>query len=193
MAYNVYPYSQRDMRAVSAMPEEMFELPKEPKRGDLEGYIASKDFASQAYSSCIYSKAQVNIRQLNNLRSDMTAKEYINILIKQGQVPEKHFKYQKTDDSEIITELNSNKDVVKRVIFNSDDSETPVVSRYYNPESGEIFKIVKYNSDGQIDVKTYMEPIGELYGNYEAAAVQNNATVPINSTTINPFEKLAKV
>lgn len=193
MAYNVYPYSKRDMRAIPMLPEEMFELPPEPKRGDLEGYIAAKDFASPAYSSCMYSKAQVNIRQLNNLRPDMTAKEYINILIKQGQIPEKHFKYQNNEDGEIITELNSNRDVVKRVIFNAADEKTPVISRYYNPDSGEMVKEVKYRLDGETEIKNLCPSIDELLCDEEKTEtpqIQEYAYVPIKRRSVNPFEKL---
>lgn len=193
MAYNVYPYSYRNARVAQQLPEELFEFSKEePKRGDLEGYLAAKDFASQAYSSCMYSKAQVNIRQLNNLRPDMTAKEYMNILIKQGQVPEKHFKYQRKDDCEVVTELNSYRDVVKRVIFDtSDNNDTPVISKYYNPDSGELFKEVFYKSDGNKDVKFYQPEEGLLPENelIESSAIQSNATVPINKA-VNPFDKL---
>ncbi|MBO7671955.1 hypothetical protein J6S88_00945 [bacterium] len=193
MAYNVYPYSKRDMRALPALPEEMFELPPEPKRGDLEGYLAAKDFASHAYSSCMYSKAQFNIRQLNNLRSDMTAKEYMNILIKQGQVPEKHFKYQKNDDDEIVTEINSYRDVVKKVIFSNSDEKTPIVSRYYNPDSGELVKEIKYHSNGETEIKNFCRSVDDLLAETKDTApmqIEEYAYVPI-SRSINPFEKYA--
>lgn len=186
MAYDVHPYSYRNVKMpAQQVVDEKFELPPEPKRGDLEGYLAAKDFTSQAYSACMYSKAQANIRQLNNLRPDMTAKEYINILIKQGQVPEKHFKYQKTDENEIITELNSYRDIVKRVFFNPSDENTPVVSKYYNPDTGEIFKEVLYHSDGRVETKI-------VYADTEINRVRDthhNATVPIDKTD-NPFYKV---
>ena len=145
MAYDVYPYSYRNFQPLKNPAEERFELPEqELKRGDLEGYLAAKDFASQTYSTCVTSNAQANIRQLNCLRPDMTSREYINILIKQGQVPEKHFKYQKYDTREVITELNGNKDIVKQVIFdNVAESEIPVSSRYFNPDTGIVVKEVQ--------------------------------------------------
>ena len=184
MAYDVYPYSYRNLRVVNLQPEEHSELPQEQRRGDLEGYLAAKDFTSQTYSTCVSSNAQANIRQLNILRPDLTSREYINILIKQGQVPEKHFKYRNYGEKEIITELNGNKDIVKQVIFDHSDNSTdspPVISRYYNPETGLVFKEILYHSDGNVETKTFYEEETEN----ENTFAQN----PIKPTQ-NPFEKL---
>lgn len=184
MAYDVYPYSYRNFQPLKSTAEEKFELPEqELKRGDLEGYLAAKDFASKTYSSSVCANAQANIRQLNYLRPDITSREYINILIKQGQVPEKHFKYQKYDTREIITELNSNKDIVKQVIFDSDTGNSvPVTSRYFNPDTGIVVKEVQYHKNGKVDTKTFYDDMEK------SDDVLNYSQVPIK--TENPFEKL---
>ena len=193
MAYDVYPYSYRNLRFVNLQPEEQPELPQEQRRGDLEGYLAAKDFASQTYSTCVSSNAQANIRQLNNLRPDLTSREYINILIKQGQVPEKHFKYRKDGNKEYISELNGNKETVKQVIFSSGGAETPVISRYYNPETGMVFKEVLYHKNGKTETKTFydeVEALLEKMDNKPAVPEDEFVTNPLGQTN-NPFEKLA--
>lgn len=131
------------------------------KRGDLEGYVAAKDFASRPYAACTRANAMAKIHSGNVLRADMTPKEYINILIKQGQVPDKHFKYRQTDKGYEISEINSYKEVTKRVIFNKPefDSDNPVVCKYYTPDTGRQFKEVRYRSDGEIETKTDYEDI----------------------------------
>ena len=192
MAYDVYPYSYRNLRFVNLQPEEQPELPHEQRRGDLEGYLAAKDFASQAYSTCVSSNAQANIRQLNNLRADLTSREYINILIKQGQVPEKHFKYRKEDDKEYVTEFNGNKETVKQVIFNSSGLEPPVISRYYNPDTGMVFKEVIYYKNGKTETKTFYDEVEAVLENMNNKPVDDDTEFVSNPVgkTKNPFEKL---
>ena len=192
MAYDVYPYSYRNLRFATRQTEDVPDVQQEQKRGDLEGYLAAKDFASQAYSTSVSSNAQANIRRLNNLRPDISLREYINILIKQGQVPEKHFKYRKSDENEIITELNSNKDIVKQVIFDSNpESSIPVTSKYYNPDIGIMVKEVHYHKNGFVDTKTFYADSSEDVPQEDlqkSDEILNNATVPLK--TDNPFLKL---
>ena len=193
MAYDVYPYSYRSLRFSPQQAEEIVDFrQQEQKRGDLEGYLAAKDFASQAYSAGVSSNAQANIRQLNHLRHDITSREYINILIKQGQVPEKHFKYQQNGTKEIVTELNSNKDIVKQVIFDSDvGAIVPVMSRYYNPDIGLVVKEVQYYKDGNIKTNSFnnFEPeIAEFKDNSQTPEILNYATSPV--ITKNPFSEM---
>lgn len=129
------------------------------KRGDLEGYVAAKDFASKPYAACTCANAMAKIHSGNVLRADMTPKEYINLLIRQGQVPDKHFKYRQTDTGYEISEINSYKEVTKRVIFNKPefDSNTPVVCQYFTPDTGHKFKEVRYRSDGEIETNVDYE------------------------------------
>lgn len=193
MAYDVYPYSYRSLRFSPQQAEEIVDFQQqEQKRGDLEGYLAAKNFASQAYSASVSSNAQANIRQLNRLRHDITSREYINILIKQGQVPEKHFKYQQNNTKEIVTELNSSKDIVKQVIFDNDtEAVIPVISRYYNPDTGLVVKEVQYYKDGNIKTKNFdnfKSEIVESQDNSQPPEILNYATSP--AKTENPFGKI---
>jgi len=128
------------------------------KRGDLEGYVAAKDFASKPFASCTRSGAFAKIRSNNVLRADLTPREYIDILIKQGQVPDKHFKYGKTDTGYEISENNSFGEVTKCVIFN-DESEVPVVAKYFTPDTGRQFKEVRYHANGKVETHTNYEDI----------------------------------
>ncbi len=157
--YNVYPYAYPNVRTSRRGERENIGTGMPFKRGDLEGYVAANDFASKPYAACTRSNAMAKIHAANVLRPDMTPKEYINLLIKQGQVPDKHFKYRQTDTGYEISEINSYKEVTKKVIFNKPeyDSDTPIVCKYYTPESGRQFKEVRYRSDGQIETKTDYE------------------------------------
>ena len=157
--YNVYPYMYRNFRAPNRSEQESAGQQVPFKRGDLEGYVAAKDFASKPYAACTRANALAQIHSGNILRADMTPKEYINLLIKQGQVPDKHFKYHQTDTGYEISEINSNKEVTKKVIFNKPeyDSDTPVICKYYTPDTGRQFKEVRYRADGGVDTKTEYE------------------------------------
>ena len=194
--YNVYPYMYRNFRTSQRGEQESFGTNLPYKRGDLEGYIAAKDFASRPYSDSTRSQAFAKINASNKLRADMTPKEYINLLIKQGQVPDKHFKYQQTDMGYEIAEINSYKEVTKRVIFNKPeyDKEVPVICKYYTPETGRQFKEVRYRSDGEVQVKTEYED-DEIDESQAIAQLQRidelkkdgPQTVPI-AGAVNPFE-----
>lgn len=157
--YNVYPYMYRNFRAPERSEQENVGTSVPFKRGDLEGYVAAKDFASKPYAACTRASAIAQIHTGNILRADMTPKEYINILIKQGQVPDKHFKYKQTDTGYEISEINSYKEVTKRVIFNKPeyDSDVPIVCKYYTPDTGRQFKEVQYRANGEIEIKTDYE------------------------------------
>lgn len=136
--YNVYPYMYPNLRSSRRGEQEGVGTQMPFKRGDLEGYVAAKDFASKPYAACTRANAMAKIHSGNVLRADMTPKEYINLLIRQGQVPDKHFKYQQTDTGYEISEINSFKEVTKKVVFNKPeyDSDTPVVCKYYTPDTG---------------------------------------------------------
>lgn len=159
--YNVYPYVYPNMRSSRRGEHESIGANLPFKRGDLEGYVAAKDFASKPYAACTRANAMAKIHAGNVLRADMTPKEYINVLIKQGQVPDKHFKYRQTDTGYEISEINSYKEVTKKVIFNKPefDSDNPVVCKYYTPDTGRQFKEVRYRSDGEIETRTDYEDI----------------------------------
>ena len=81
--YNVYPYMYRNFRAPNRSEHESVGQQVPFKRGDLEGYVAAKDFASRPYAACTRANALAQIHSGNVLRADMTPKEYINLLIKQ--------------------------------------------------------------------------------------------------------------
>lgn len=157
--YNVYPYMYRNFRAPNRGEQENVGPQMPFKRGDLEGYVAAKDFASVPYAACTRANALASIRAGNVLRADMTPKEYINLLIKQGQVPDKHFKYYQTDTGYEIAEINSFKEITKKVIFNKPEynSETPIICKYYTPDTGRQFKEVSYRANGKVDTKTEYE------------------------------------
>ena len=157
--YDVYPYMYRNFRVPQQRREqESVDTYVPYKRGDLEGYVAAKDFASKPFASCTRSGAMAKIRSNNVLRADLTPREYIDILIRQGQVPDKHFSYGKTDSGYEISENNSFGEVTKRVIFN-EKCEVPVVAKYYTPDTGRQFKEVRYRADGEIETKTDYEDI----------------------------------
>lgn len=157
--YNVYPYMYPNLRSSRRGEQEGVGAQMPFKRGDLEGYVAAKDFASKPYAACTRANAMAKIHSGNVLRADMTPKEYINLLIRQGQVPDKHFRYHQTDTGYEISEINSYKEVTKKVIFNKPeyDSETPVVCRYYTPDTGRQFKEVRYRADGEVETKVDYE------------------------------------
>lgn len=157
--YNVYPYMYPNLRSSRRGEQEGVGTQMPFKRGDLEGYVAAKDFASKPYAACTRANAMAKIHSGNVLRADMTPKEYINLLIRQGQVPDKHFKYQQTDTGYEISEINSFKEVTKKVVFNKPeyDSDTPVVCKYYTPDTGRAFKEVRYRADGEVETKVEYE------------------------------------
>ncbi len=157
--YNVYPYMYRNFRASNQGEHESIGQQMPFKRGDLEGYVAAKDFASKPYADCTRATAFANINSNNKLRANMTPKEYINLLIKQGQVPDKHFTYKQTDSGYEISEINSFKEVTKRVIFNKPehDKDVRIVCKYYTPDTGRQFKEVRYRTDGEVETKTEYE------------------------------------
>ncbi len=194
--YNVYPYMYRNFRAQNRNEQENIGTSIPFKRGDLEGYIASKDFASRPYAACTRANALAKINTGNVLRADMTPKEYINILIKQGQVPDKHFKYRQTETGYEISEINSHKQITKEVIFNKPEynSDVPVVAKYYTPDTGRIFKEVRYRSDGEVETKLDYEDDWvnetealEQMQKLEELQKAGPQTVPIGAPD-NPFE-----
>ncbi len=209
--YNVYPYMYRNFRAQNRNEQENIGTSIPFKRGDLEGYIASKDFASRPYAACTRANALAKINTGNVLRADMTPKEYINILIKQGQVPDKHFKYRQTETGYEISEINSHKQITKEVIFNKPEynSDVPVVAKYYTPDTGRIFKEVRYHSDGEVETKLdyeddwvnetealeQMQKLEELQkaGPQSAQSQRGNPfeTIPPNLPGIDSGQKLA--
>ena len=158
--YNVYPYMYRNPRGVNN-DTGFFGQSMAVKRGDLEGYEVAKDFTSVPLAQCSRANAFAHIRENNNLRANMTPKEYINILLRQGQVPNKHFSYSQTDTGYEIAENNSYKEVTKRVVFNKPeyDKEIPIVCKYYTPETGRQFKEVRYHSDGKTETLTNYEDL----------------------------------
>lgn len=149
--YNMNPYLYRTFRTMQKTMGEEIGQQMPFKRGDLEGYVAAKDFASKPYADCTRANALASINTGTILRSDMTPKEYINILIKQGQVPNKHFTYKQTDTGYEITELNSNKEITKQVVFNKPeyDSDNPIICRYFTPDTNRQYREVRYQSDGE--------------------------------------------
>lgn len=157
--YNVYPYMYPNLRSSRRSELEGFGEQMPFKRGDLEGYVAAKDFASKPYADCMRANAMAKLRESTVLRADMTPKEYINLLIKQGQIPNKHFTYHQRDNRYEIDEINSYKETTKRVTFNKPeyDSETPVICEYFTPDTGRKFKEVRYRSDGKVETKTEYE------------------------------------
>ncbi len=167
--YNVYPYMYPNFRATGRGEQESIGTQVPFRRGDLEGYVAAKDFASKPYAACTRAGAMAQIHTGNVLRADMTPKEYINLLIRQGQVPDKHFKYNQTDTGYEISEINSYKEVTKRVIFNKPeyDSDVPVVCKYYTPDSGRQFKEVRYRADGKIETNVDYEDVFDESGTIE--------------------------
>lgn len=193
--YNVYPYMYPNLRSSRRGEQEGLGSQMPFKRGDLEGYVAAKDFASKPYAACTRANAMARIHTGNVLRADMTPKEYINILIKQGQVPDKHFKYRQHENYYEISEINSYNEVTKRVHFNKPeyDSETPVVCKYYTPETGRQFKEVRYRADGEIETKTDYEDVFsenlaiEQMDRIEELRKAGPQTVPIEKGA-NPFE-----
>lgn len=192
--YNVYPYMYPKLRSSRRDEQEGLGSQLPFRRGDLEGYVAAKDFASKPYADCTRANALAKIHSNNVLRADMTPKEYINLLIKQGQIPEKHFKYQKTENGYEISEINSYKEVTKKVIFNRPeyDSELPVICKYYTPDTGRQFKEVQYYSDGRVETKTDYEDIfdeSETVAQIDKLEKLKKAgpqTIPIEHR--NPFE-----
>lgn len=150
----VYPYMYQNIRRSRKNDFDDLGFVAPVKRGDLEGYVAVKDFASVPYAQCTRANAFAQIRENNVLRADMTPKEYINILIKQGQVPNKHFYYRQTDTGCEINEINSHKELTKQVIFNKPDfdPEVPIICKYYTPETNRQFREVQYRADGEVKV-----------------------------------------
>lgn len=201
--YNVYPYLYRDSRVMPKLSEDDVGSAREYKRGDLEGYVVAENFASQNYSDCTKALALANINSLKILRADMTPREYINILIKQGQVPDKHFKYRQLESAYEITELNSSKDPVKQVLFYSPNGngDVSVECKYFTPDSGRCFKLVQYKKDGTVNTITDFENIydeqsaaNELEKIEQVRQAQKiaNQTVPIQKGK-KPFEKMRSV
>ena len=150
--YHMYPYMYRNFRSPQNGEHESIGQHTPFKRGDLEGYVAAKDFASKPYAACTRSNAMAAINCGTILRADMTPKEYINLLIRQGQVPDKHFTYKETDSGYEINELNSHKETTKKVIFNNQEtnSKIPIICKYFTPDSGRQFKEIQYHSNGEI-------------------------------------------
>ena len=159
--YNVYPYMYRNFRTSRNGEQESIGQNAPFKRGDLEGYVAAKDFASKPYAACTRAKALASINSGTVLRADMTPKEYINLLIRQGQVPDKHFTYRQTDQGYEICELNSCRETTKKVIFAPQgmNSETPIVCQYFTPDSGRQFREVKYHANGKVETVNDYEDI----------------------------------
>lgn len=160
--YNVYPYMYRNFRSPRGGEHNESVGQNTPfKRGDLEGYVAAKDFASKPYAACTRAKAIASINSGTVLRADMTPKEYINLLIRQGQVPDKHFTYRQTDVGYEICELNSLRETTKKVIFAPPEinSETPIVCQYFTPDTGRQFREVKYHSNGEVETINDYEDI----------------------------------
>ena len=193
--YNVYPYMYRNFRTPRQGENESIGQYTPFKRGDLEGYVAAKDFTSVPYAACTRANAMAAINSGTILRADMTPKEYINLLIRQGQVPDKHFTYQQTDNGYEISELNSYKEITKKVIFNNPEinKEVPIICKYFTPDSGRQFREIRYRSDGEIETINNYEDIfhDETIAMEEIEKLENlrkagPQTVPISDGG-NPF------
>lgn len=98
--------------------------------------------------------AMAQVLMGSNLKFTTTPKEYINSLIKQGKIPNKHFYTGESENSEWVTELNSEGEKTKEVRFFKGYEDLPpwVGCVFYNPKTQHEYKSIEFKQDGGVSI-----------------------------------------
>lgn len=127
-----------------------------------------RELASKECAYATRATAMAQILTGNNLKYTTTPKEYVDGLIKQGKIPNKHFYIQDENMYEepckfaSVVELNSDGERIKETCFCRDNkySGSWVSQRFFNPKYDQEYKCVTYQKDGGISIQNY-NTIGE--------------------------------
>lgn len=117
--------------------------------------ITAQEIASKECSYATRSMAMAQILVGSEIKPNMTQTDYINNLIKQGKIPDKHF-YIKANDlgnKNIVVELNSKGLRTKEVTF-YENNEIGCI--FYNPQTQKKYKAIQ-TSEGKLHI-SYDDP-----------------------------------
>lgn len=122
-----------------------------------------RELASKECAYATRATAMAQILTGSNLKYTTTPKEYVDGLIKQGKIPNKHFYVQDDTVAEApckvtrVVELNSDGERMKETVFCRDNkySGSWTEQYFYNPKYDHEYKSVTYEKDGGISLQNY--------------------------------------
>jgi len=140
--------------------EEITSLDQIPQWKEME---QQRELASKECAYATRATAMAQILTGSNLKYTTTPPEYVNALIKQGRIPDKHFYVTEAPMRDNlckvtrVVELNSDGERIKETCFCRDNkySGSWVEQTFYNPKYDHSYKSVTYNQDGGIAIHNY--------------------------------------
>lgn len=103
-----------------------------------------KEFASKEFAHATRATAMAQILIGSDLKPNMTQRDYVNRLIKQGKIPNKHFFI----DGYWVVELNAEGERIKEVRFFDDGN---IGCSFYNPKTQKRYKTLE-TLDGKLHI-----------------------------------------
>ena len=121
--------------------------------------VQQEEFASKEGALATRATGMAQLLMGNGIRLNMTQRNYVNNLIKQGKIPNKHFyvKNQNNGSLPIVTEVNSKGERIKEVLFYKDGN---IGCSFYNPNTQERYKALE-TSEGKLHISNNNSLTGE--------------------------------
>lgn len=122
----------------------------------------TKELASKEFAHATRATAMAQILVGSDLKPNITQREYVNKLIKQGLIPNKHFFIKNYDygSGSYIIEVNNDGEKIKEIRFGAEDNEGGVACSFYNPKTQQRYKAIE-TLNGELHISINDPQTGE--------------------------------